>query len=338
MNAAAPDHRLEEARALLRANDARGLVALLGDLGQEALVSEPELGFLLATGLRRVGESARAFALAEALAPACERRGRDRLWRSRLNLEAALRLERGNAAAAESAWLTLVDAATAAGDADTLSRAHNNLGIIFTLQGRWEEALASYGRALAACHRIGDRRGLAQAHQNVAICYRELGFTRQADAHFRSAIDDGLAAGSEDVVGRAEEERALLMLLQQDPRLARATAERALERLHDIGDTAGEGEALRVLGLVAMAEGDRAGASRLLTEALDRARAAGAVLLEAETLTALAVMADPDGAGEGDDARRAAEQFAAFGARGWGEHVRRRMTTLWMEGSRLRTP
>jgi tetratricopeptide (TPR) repeat protein len=334
MNAAARAGRLEEARELLRANDARGLVALLGEMERDVLVAEPELGFLLATGLRRVGESARAFDLTSALEPACERRGRDPLWRSRLNLEAALRLERGEAAAAESAWRVLVDAASAADDAGTLARAHNNLGIIFTLQGRWEEALASHGRALAANHRLGDRRGLAQAHQNVAICYRELGFTRQADAHFRSAIDEGLGAGSEDVVGRAEEERALLILLQRDPRLARATAKRALDRLHGIGDVTGEGEALRVLGLVAMAEGDTAGAGRLLRDALAKSKATGAALLEAETLQALAVLAggrvDPDVAG------RAAELFDAFGARGWGEHVRRRTERLKAEGERSR--
>jgi len=336
MSATVPEHLLSEARELLRANDARGLVALLGGLDREVLVAEPELGFLLATGLRRVGESARAFDITVDIASTCERRGRDSLWRSRLNLEAALRLERGEAAEAEAAWQTLVDAATRADDARTLARAHNNLGIICTLQGRWEEALAGYGRALAACHRLGDRRGLAQAHQNIAICYRELGFTRQSDAHFRSAVDDGTTAASEDVVGRAEEERALLMLLQRDPRLARVTATRALERLRRIGDTAGEGEALRVLGLIAMAEGHASDADRLLRQALDKAVDSGAALLEAETLEALATVL-PAEPGHGHSTK-AEEIFVAFGAAGWGEHVRRRMEALWQVGSTPRDP
>jgi tetratricopeptide (TPR) repeat protein len=325
MNAPPPDRRLEQAREQLRSNDARGLVDLLGGLDRATLAAEPELGFLLATGLRRVGESALAFEIVGDIAAACDRRGRDQLWRSRLNLEAALRLERGEAAEAEAAWLALIDAATPAGDSAALARAHNNLGIIFTLQGRWEEALANYGRALAANHRLGDRRGLAQSHQNIAICYRELGFMRQADAHFRSAIDEAVATASEDVAGRAEEERALLMLLQRDPRMARATAERSLERLRRIHDAAGEGEALRVLGMIAIAEARLADAERLLRESLDIARTAGAALLEAETLTALAAMAPET---REHDAATARDIFAAFGATGWGEHVRARMETL----------
>lgn len=325
MTAAGSDRRLEEARRLLRVNDARGLVTLLGDLEKADLIAEPELGFLLATGLRRVGESARAFEIVGDISPACDRRGRDQLWRSRLNLEAALRLERGEAAEAETAWQTLTEDATFADDAAMLARAHNNLGIICTLQGRWEEALANYGRALAANHRLGDRRGLAQAHQNIAICYREVGFMRQADAHFRSAIDDALATASEDVAGRAEEERALLMLLQRDPRMARAAAERSLERLRRIGDTAGEGEALRVLGMIAIAESRPAEAERLLRQALQKAVSSRAALLEAETLDALTALA-PESRTDHDE--RARHIFAAFGAEAWGEHVRRRVEGL----------
>lgn len=328
------DSRLIEARERLRANDARGLVALLDGLDRDTLIAEPELGFLLATGLRRIGESPRAFELTLAIAASCERRGRDTLWRARLNLEAALRLERGEVAEAESAWQTLAESAGEAADSGALARTHNNLGIVYTLQGRWEEALASYARALAACHRLGDRRGLAQAHQNIAICYRELGFGRQADAHFRSAIDDGLASSSEDVVGRAEEERALLFLLDRDARLASATAERALDRLSRIGDVAGEGEALRVLGLIELAEGREAEAGRRLREALDKARTAGALLLEAEALEGLAAIQAADV--DSDEATRAADLFESMGAAGWGAHARQRMSLLAQRGEALR--
>lgn len=43
---------------------------------------------------------------------------------------------------------------------------NNNFGVVYTLRGEPERALLSYGRATAACQRLGYLRGLAQAHVN----------------------------------------------------------------------------------------------------------------------------------------------------------------------------
>lgn len=143
---------LARARALL-ANDAHGVVSALGTLPEAELLAEPELGYLLANALRRTGEAGRAGHLVRALAGPCERRGRDRLWLERINLEAALAFDAGALDVALAGWAAVVDAATAADDAELLRRAHNNLGVIHTLLGQWEAALTHYGRALSVADR-----------------------------------------------------------------------------------------------------------------------------------------------------------------------------------------
>jgi tetratricopeptide (TPR) repeat protein len=176
----------------------------------------------------------------------------DWLIRRRLNLEAMLRFDRGEIPVAEQLWGDVVEHASRSGDPALLSAAYNNLGVIYTLQDRVEDALASYNRALVASRQLGDRRAMAQSHQNLAILFREMALHGDADTHFMEALREARSAGSDDVRGRVDEERALLLLDQDDVPMAEATALRALRILSHAGDASGEGEALRVLGIIAL--------------------------------------------------------------------------------------
>ncbi|MEJ2187313.1 MAG: tetratricopeptide repeat protein, partial [Gemmatimonadota bacterium] len=278
-------------RDLEASNDFRGVVRLLEALPRPDLLRQPELGYHLAYGWRRVGRAADALELAEALDLPVRRRAVPGLERRRLNLEAMLRFEAGDVEWALSLWQQLVEKASADGDHVLLAAAHNNLGVIHTLMGQYSQAIATYARALMAYQRLGDRRGLAQAHQNLGITCREAGLTAESEAHFRDAIAHARSTGSEDVLGRAEEERSLLYMAEGDTQMAEITARRALKRLEREGDLAGVGEALRVMGIVALRERRTADASERLEGALARARETNHVLLEADTLEATAVRA-----------------------------------------------
>ncbi len=322
---------LREARALDAARDYRAVVERLAPIEAAVFETEPELGFLLAEAWRRVGEGARALELLRRLERPCRRRGNDRLSRDRLNLEGVLLFERGEVGGAVTVWSELLDAASRAEDEEFVARANNNLGVVETLRGRNQEALASYQRAIAAYQRLGHRRGLAQSHQNLALTYRELGFGREADAHFRRAAAYARADGSRDEMARTDQERALLILeLRRDPRLAEATARRALDGFRDIGDPAGEGETRRVLGVIALAERRLDAARDYLGRALELARSLHHRLLEAEALEALAAVEDADGGVEAAAGLRASAQavFAAIGAAGWGVGFRDRITRI----------
>ena len=320
---------LAQARSLEEARDYAGIVALLEPPGDTHL-AEPELGYRLAYAWRRVGRSRDALALAEALEAPVRRRAEAPLARRRVSLEAMLRYDVGDVSRAEQLWERLAAESTEAADHFLAAAAFNNLGVVRTLQDRPEEALASYNRALLASRRLGDRRGLAQAHQNLAILYREKGLGSQADSHFRQAIGHARASGSEDVLGRAEEERALLFLDGDDEPMARLAAGRALERLGGIGDVGGAGEARRVLGIAALRRGDRAAARRFFREALDDAAGSGSALLRAETLEALALLEAVESGGDRAEGHRreASDIFEAMGAAAWGRRIRSRTAAL----------
>lgn len=328
-----PEDEVTERRTRVRALESRrdfqGVVRELATVARDELLRDPALGYTLAVAWRATGESERSLGLIEDLEVPVGRSGVERLQRQRLNLESALRFERGEVEAARSLWERVLDLATAADDHDLVAKASNNLGVLHTLQGRPEEAIAAYGRARAACQRLGDRRGLAQAHQNLAINYREGGHAEEADAHFRLAMDHARSIASNDVLGRAEEERAILFLMAGDVAMAEASAQRAMERLEKIGDAAGRAESLRVLGLVALSTGRLDRAETLLGDALRQARATSSALLEAETLECLASL--HRGAGDGGAADEAAASaralFRRLGAEAWGTRLRERLQT-----------
>ncbi|HSJ32246.1 MAG TPA: tetratricopeptide repeat protein [Longimicrobiales bacterium] len=321
---------LSRARALESEGSYADVVRLLEPVARAELLAEPELGYRLAYAWRRTGASADALRLCTELDLPVRRGAAEWLIRRRLNLEAMLRFDHGDVAEAAALWQSVVEHASAAGDQALLSAAHNNLGIVHTLQDHMEEAVAAYNRALLAARQSGDRRGAAQAHQNLAIIFREKRMPLEADAHFRQAAQGAVSAASDDVRGRVEEERALLLLDLDDVRLAEATAGRALRILADISDVSGEGEAHRVLGIISLRRRDDLKAREHLSRALDLAARAHNALLEAETLEALAVLATREDSTDAAHAYReqAAEHFARMHAEPWGRRIRERTAEL----------
>lgn len=318
---------LERARALDRQRAYPELATLLEGVAPEERLREPELGLLLADVSRRLGRGDEALALAEAVEAPLRRGGHDRLLRSRYNLVGMLLFERGEIDAAERIWLELLEDAQAGSDSEWLARATQNLGVVYTLTDRAEEAMTSHARAIAAYQRLGHRRGLAQAHQNLAITYRDAGHPERAERHFAEAARHAREDGSEDELARVEQERALLILLGGDVAHARSTAHNALRRFTRLGDPAGQAEVHRVLGLTAFAAGDLADARRELDAAL---LAGGTRLLQAEVHAALAALerVRGDSAAAATHDSLADEGFAALGAGGWGERERQRLARI----------
>jgi tetratricopeptide (TPR) repeat protein len=321
----------QRASALHEARDYRGLAALLEAQDAETVASSAQLAFWLADAWRRLGRGPDALGVLRAAAHEFGRRGNDPLERHRLNLEGMLRFEAGDVARAEECFRELLALASAASDDDFVARANNNLGVIYTLHGRAQEAIACYERALAADRRVGRRRGLAQAHQNLGITYRELDFYHEADHHFLQAIRYAAVDGSTDLVARAEQERALLIYLsRRDAPLARAWVQRALRRFDALRQRGGAADALRVLGMIELGVGDLTAASALLEQAVTRARAVKLPLVEAEALEALAAVAERRG--DADRAQllqvQASQIFHQLGATAWGQRTRERVTRL----------
>lgn len=325
---------LREARALNEARAYPKLAELLEPWGRDALDADPELLFLRADVLRRVGRADDAVADLDALEGRIAPYGNVGLHRRRLNLLGSLRFEAGRIDDARDLWIAQLEAASAAGDEELAARACNNLGVVATLLDDLPSALVYYTRAVAAYQQVGYSRGLGQSHHNMGITYREMGFLHEADAHFRTADRLARAASSADEVARVAQERALLIYLLGDPALARHTAGDALERYERLKDPAGVAEVHRVLGLLALGDGRMGEALGEFDEAVSRAVDGSMPLLEAEARAARGVTREVvEHPGAEEDARRAREIFGALGAPSWGRRALDRARSFAARGS-----
>lgn len=315
---------LDRARALEAGRDFGGLATLLDRFPLPELLAEPELAYLLADARRRAGDRRGGLELARALEPVCRDRGNDHLSRKRCNLEAICLFELGDVAGAEAEWNRLLDASVLATDYPLLVRASQNLGIVFTVTGRREEAVLTHERAIAAHERLADARGLAQAHNNLAIAYRDMGVFPEADRAFRRALAYAQSDRSDDELGRIEQEWALLQAARGDVAVAEVTAMRALGRFRLLGQAVGVADTLRVLGVIALWDGRTLEARTRLQQALLRAQELGARLLEAEALEALACVALLEGDPSGFRRHEALADsiFEEISAVAWGRRVR----------------
>ena len=320
----------EQARRLYEQRAYAELVELLGALDQAELLQAPQLGFWLADARRRTGQAQPALALTRALKAPARRAGLPRLVLDLLNLEGMLCFETGDVAGAELCWRELLEQASRVQLAEFIARANNNLGIIYTVHVRPFEAISCYERAIAAYRTLGLRRGIAQSCQNLGITYRELGHADQADSNFVHALHYAQQDGSTDEMARAEQERALgIYLARRDARLARVTAQRALQKFEALRDPVGYSDTLRVMAMIELGERNYDAAEEHVHRALEQAPA-GHRLLEAELLEVLAGI--QRARGEEQDAvearQRAAALFEQLGVQPWGSAFRARINQL----------
>ncbi|HEV2148340.1 MAG TPA: tetratricopeptide repeat protein [Longimicrobiaceae bacterium] len=335
---------VEMARRLRATGEWRRLAEYGASLSREQLLGEPELGYAYAAASRRLGDVARALALAVQVEPAARRRGDRRLAAEVVNLVGNLLFESGRAEEAEQRFAELLDYASEQEDEEFTARASNNLGVLANVRGRRDLALTYYQRALAAYQRLGNLLGLAQTHYNLGLSYRDLGFPGDADAHFLRAVEYGGAEEdgdgaepparrwSEDVIANAETERALLRAQSGDGTLAEWMARRALGRFERMGDPVGVAHATRVLAAAARASGRDDLAIARLDEALSIARDHADPLLRADVQRDRGLLLRD--AGKPADAREAlldaAEGFDVMGAAA--EAVAMRAIAAGLEG------
>lgn len=314
-----------------QARDYQRVVQLLLDTPRSTLLKFPRLGFMLADAGRRVGGVPDLLELVTGVVDGARSLSDPTLFCDALNLHGVLLLERGHAQAAERAWCELVVVATQSDSAQHVARASNNLGVAAILSMRLDDAIVSFQRAVTAYLRIGYSRGLAQSHQNLAIVFREMGHSEEAHAHFQRAMTFAYTADCLDDVARAEEEMALLLVYNHDDlKDAAALAQQALQRFTQLAQPSGIAQALRVIGIVALATGSLEEAERSLHAALALASERKLRLLEGEILLALATLARRKNTTSHakaleDQARMIFEEtFAAP----WGEQVQMRMNSL----------
>lgn len=313
------EQRITLLEAIWRLRDQRdypSIAAALSTEDTETLGADSELGYLYAEAQYQTGKWDESFALVRQLERSIAHRGNDRLFRRWLNLKAALLLVRGELSEAQVLFERVFDAANAAGDEPYTADACNALGIVASIQCRWDAALGSYRQAIAAYHRLGHIYGLGGSYHNLGMAHRQLGRFLEADSNFERALSYLMAAGNVGFIATCEAERALVRSLLGDSEVGRLLAVRALRRFEEIGHAGGMANALKVLGVVTTHVGRNAEAREHFEKALQFATHSGDRLTEAEILEELAVLDAKDGNREAASERggAASDIYRALGA------------------------
>lgn len=317
------EDRLLRTWELRAARDFAGLQVLLAAVPDAELVAEPELGVALAEALVQSGGWNRALRLAQRLEEPCRQAGGGQLARRRLSVEGQILYARGHIAEATQVWGTMLDSAAGDGDQRGIGVALLNLGSIASVRAEWAEAMSLFARAIAVGQTLGDEPLLGIAYTNLGLTCVELGLPADADDHLRHGLRLLQSPATRYQAARADTAMALLHLHGGDLRLARWAASRSRERLAEMGFAAAEADAMRLLGMVAAAEGAFAEAAEWLRRARKRLRGGADVVTEAEVREEQAVLALRTG-----DPAASAGHEAAAAALYEGLHAPRRTARL----------
>lgn len=248
----------------------------------------PAAAILVAEAELRQGDFAAARDRLEALAASLDAPASRRALIKAKNMLGVAYCELGALDLAEAQFDRALDLAARHGDHLTVARATNNLGIIANQRGRHEAALALYRIAVPAFQRLGFARGLGETHHNLAITLRDLGQLDEADRQERRAITFAEESDSGRLLAMARAGRAEISLRQGEPAVAAAGARLAAAEYAKLDDPVGQADALRLVGLAAVAIRSFDEARHATARALDLASRHGSPLIEAETLGARA--------------------------------------------------
>jgi class 3 adenylate cyclase/tetratricopeptide (TPR) repeat protein len=236
--------RLNDVRALARANNLLGLIHRRGD-------SAAAIGhFRRALDLyQRAGDVQGQATAQNLIANACFNTGQwqeaDRLYRQ-----------------ARATFDQM-------GDVYNRAFADNNLGGIALNQGRLDEALAFYGEALRSLEQIGGSAYvLGVIRMNLGAAFIRQGEAAQARAHLRAARQLFEQAGSRDFLPELHRHFARAALIAGEAPEAEAEARAALQLARELSMRGEEGNCLRVLGEIAGAQRRWDEAETLLAESV----------------------------------------------------------------------
>jgi putative nucleotidyltransferase with HDIG domain len=205
-----------------------------------------------------------------------------------LNVVGGFTFESGDLAAARRTFDSAL--ALASGSAALRARIEQNLGILATVEGDHDRALAHYGRSLDAYVALGDERGVALAYHNLGMISADRKRWEEADACFRHAFQGAERAGDIHLQGLCLLNHTEVHLARQEYDRARADVERALGIFDQIESRIDKADAYRVLGAVHRVTGRPESAERHLLRARGLADEMQSVLGGAEANRELALL------------------------------------------------
>ncbi|MBN1640254.1 MAG: AAA family ATPase [Anaerolineae bacterium] len=170
---------------------------------------------------------------------------------------------------AEREYLQAREMSVLIGNRYTTALADNNLGGVALNQGRLDEALDYYERALHALEQMGESLYVQGAlHVNLGHTHIRRGQVKLAVPHLRTAEAYFAQARARDWLPEMYRHFAEAALLSQQVEEAKSHAQRALGLARELSMRNEEGNSLRVLARAALAAGQHERAEQYLDESL----------------------------------------------------------------------
>ena len=198
------------------------------------------------------------------------------------NVRAVVQWQKGRLDEAERLYLCAQECAERGGDRRLVAMVAQNRGIIATVRGEFTQALVHYQRSLEAYRALGQVTQLCGVLNNIGMVHTDLGSWEDAERAFHEAITAAEAAGDAVTRVLIDVNMAELLIAREDYRTARAVCAASLTRTRRIGDERAEAELLKHLAVVARETGNPGVAERHFARADAIARARQDVLLQAE--------------------------------------------------------
>ena len=199
-----------------------------------------------------------------------------------LNVRAVVAWQRGNLDDAERLYLTAQQCAEQGDDQRLVAMIAQNRGIIAAVRGEFSLALVHYRASLEAYRRLGHVPQLCGVLNNIGMVHTDLGQWDDAERAFTEAVDAANAAGDVVTRVLIDVNIAELAIARDDFVRARSVCLASLRRAKKIGDESVEAELLKHLGVVARETGHHTSAEKHFDRADALARARQNILLEAE--------------------------------------------------------
>src|SRR5438876_9493526 len=263
--------------------------------GYEAAIEAAERAgerAVLAEALRRLAvvrhksnQSVEARRLCERSFTVARETSNDILAAEALNTLGGIDLEAGPLADARRNFLRAVQLGGAS--RELRARAEQNLGILASIQGDCEDALACYARSLEAYKSCNDEHGSAIAYHNLGMVSAQRQLLDEADRYFTQSYEIAVRVQDTYLQGLCLLNHAEVYFARERYEEARRNAETALG-LFDGGVL--RAQAYRIIGMVYRETGRPALAEARLRSALELAVTTGSVLNEAAARRELAIL------------------------------------------------
>ena len=189
----------------------------------------------------------------------------------------------------------VLTAARATGNRLEESKALNNLGDVYTAQGKWEQATDAYQASLVLYRDLGDALGEAGSRNDLGNVFYSQGMWENAEQSYLASLRLYRELGSTLGEGHALNNLGNVSYAQDQWDKAEGFYRQSLEHYQKIGDRHGMGNALNNLGNVYKAQGKWAEAEDAYQQDITACRELGDRLGEGKTLANLALLREKQG-------------------------------------------